>query len=201
MNSPRREKADDVLNVQNIEREAREALVRGDRRAVVNILMRGYGERTYRLCRNLLADVNDAVDASQQVFLLAFEYMDAVESLKYFLPWLRKITTECCADVLKTNGDRSRLLFVVGNQPPDDADLRPSGEEVLTSQWLISEVEVCMDELPAHHRLMLTLRFVEELTCVEMAELLEMSVSIVKSRVKVAMVAMRRSLLARGIRP
>jgi RNA polymerase sigma-70 factor (ECF subfamily) len=198
--SPRREKADDVINVQNIEGEARKALVRGDRTAVVKILMDGYGDRIYRYCRNLLADANDAGEASQQVFLLAFEYMDTFEGMKHFLPWLRGIATRHCADVLKNNVDRNGL-FVVGNHLPDDADLRPSGEELLTHQWLISEVELCLDELPSQDRLMLTLRFIEELTYVEMGELVGMPVSTVKLRVSSAMAALRRSLAVKEIRP
>jgi RNA polymerase sigma-70 factor (ECF subfamily) len=198
--SPRREKADDVLNVQNIEREAREALVRGDRRAVVKILMRGYGDRIHRYCRNLLADANDAGEASQQVFMLAFEYMYTFEGMKHFLPWLRGIATRHCAAVLRSNDDRNGL-FVVGNHLPEDADPRPSGEEVLTSQWLISEVELCLDELPSQDRLMLTLRFIEELTYVDMAELVEMPVSTVKLRMRSAMRALKRSLSAKGICP
>jgi RNA polymerase sigma-70 factor (ECF subfamily) len=200
MNSPRKEKADDVLNVQNIEREAHKALVRGDHTAVVKILMHGYGDRIYRYCRSLLADANDAGDASQQVFMLAFEYMNTFEGMKPFLPWLRTLATRHCADVLKNNDDRNHL-FVVGNHLVDDIDTRPSNEEILTYKWLISEVELCLDEIPSQERLMLTLRFIEGLTYSDMAELVGMPVSTVKLRVSSAMATLRRSLVVKGICP
>ena len=200
MNSPRREKADDPLNVQNIEREAREALVRGDRASVVKTLMRGYGDRIYRYCRNLLAHADDAADANQQVFLLAFEYMDTFEGMKHFLPWLRGIATRHCADVLASNGDRNHL-FIVGEHLPDETDPRPSGDEVLTYKWFTSEVELCVDELPAHDRLMVTLRFFERLSFPEMEELLRVPASTLKSYVGRSRIALWKRLLARGICP
>ncbi len=200
MNSPRKEKADDVLNVQNIEREACEAFLRGDRKAVIEILMLGYGDRIYRYCRALLADANDAGDATQQVFMLAFEYMYTFEGTKHFLPWLRQIATRHCADVLKKTND-GNPLFVVGNHLAEDVDPRPSSEEVLTYQWLISEVELCLDELSSQERLMLTLRFIEGLTYVDMAKLVGMPLSTVKLRVSSAMAALRRSLVVKEIRP
>lgn len=200
MNSPYRGKADDALNVQNIERKAREALVCGDRTAVIKVLMHGYGDRIYRLCLNTLADPSDASDALQHVFTTAFEYMDSFEGMSHFLPWLRKIATQHCINVLDRN-DRANDIFVVRDRLPDDADPRPSGDEALTYQWLIGEVELCLDELPSHDRLMLTLRFLEGLTYPEMAEHLEMPVSTARLRVNRALVAIRRSLTAREICP
>lgn len=200
MNSPRREKADDAFNVLNIEREARAALVRGDCAAVVKILMLGYGERIYSLCLTVLPDRSDADDALQQVFLTAYEHMNTFEVMKYFLPWLRGIAARHCAEILESNGDRNRL-FLVSNILPDDPDPRPSGDELLTRKWLVSEVDLCLDEILPQERVMLALRFHEGLSYPQMSEILGVPVSTLKLRVSRLMATMRRSLIARDFCP
>lgn len=200
MDSSRKKAIDDASNVQNIERDARNALARGDRATVGTVLMRGYGDRIFRYCMTVLADRRDAEDAVQQVFLNAFEYMDTFEGNRHFLAWLLGIATHRCTDILRKNG-RWHRRFAVGRPIPDDPDPRPSADELLTYKWYADEVDRCIDRAPPRYRIELALRFREGLTYAEMAEILKEPASRLQIRISRLMRTFRIRLTLRGVRP
>ena len=80
------------------DRRIAEAIAAGDARTAVALLIDRYGERIYRYCRRMLGSDAEAEDASQMVFLQAFEAIRRRPKVDSPGAWLCGIARHRCLD-------------------------------------------------------------------------------------------------------
>lgn len=141
------------------------------------LLDRLYRDALYRFCWGYLGRSDEAEDAVQDV---CFKVLRATDVPDNFRPWLYRVARNHCLNLLRARERRRD-----GRPLPAPSEL----QAILTGQLtkLVNEEQkVRVAELVAHlsdaHREVLRLRYVEELSRVEIAEILELPESVVKSR-------------------
>src|SRR3954466_4915215 len=72
----------------------------GDRRALEILLGRNQ-ERVWALCRRLLGNDGDALDAVQEALFAAVRGLDRFDGRSAFSTWLHRIATNVCLDELR----------------------------------------------------------------------------------------------------
>ena len=179
-----------------------EALVRaaqgGENRAF-DELVRRYQDKVYRLSFKILRHEDDAAEALQDAFLSAYRGIANFKAESTFSTWLYRIATN--ASLMKYRKRRDNHISLDQSQShneeaeplqlPDWSAQPP--EELLTAETR-EVMEEGIQRLPEELRTVFVLRDIEGLSNAEVAEILELSVAAVKSRLHRARLALRERL-------
>lgn len=184
------------------DRTALEAARGGDRAAFDELVQRHH-RRVFRLAVRLLGDEESALDAAQEAFLRAWRGLAGFEGGALFTTWLTRIAINTCRNELRRRASRKHArpasLDAPGPQEgsslgeqvpaPDDPPLgRLEGRELRRA--FLRELQ----ELDPGEREVLVLKEVEDLPYEAIAELLDVPVGTVRSRLHRARAALRRRL-------
>ncbi|MBS1108527.1 MAG: polymerase, sigma-24 subunit, subfamily [Anaeromyxobacteraceae bacterium] len=106
-----------------------------DHREAANRLYREFGPAVYRRCLRLLRDREAAQDATQEVFVTLVRNMTRLEERGDALPWIYRVSTNHCLNVLRNRGRRGEEALAVDLE----VDER-SAAEVLPDRRLAHEL-------------------------------------------------------------
>jgi RNA polymerase sigma-70 factor (ECF subfamily) len=155
----------------------------GDERAIRWVLHR-YRDRTVRLAAHVLHNSREAEDVAQEAFVKAFRQIGQFRGESGFYAWLYRIVINLCLD-------RMRRKCVSLEMPLEDGVLPahvacgPDVEKRLA-------VEQVLNSLTPPMRAALVLREVEGLEYSEIADVLQIPVGTVRSRLNTAREQFRR---------
>jgi RNA polymerase sigma-70 factor (ECF subfamily) len=163
-----------------------ETLVRrtlaGDTAAFEQIVVR-YERRVMSLALRMLRTVDDAQDATQEVFLRAFKYIHRLDLQKPIEPWLMRMTVNACRDIARKKARRHYTFSEIPavNADPKDESRDPyagfAWEQQRQMLWR------ALDRLPEKERMAVILRDVEGFSTSEVAEILGSSEGTVRSQI------------------
>lgn len=135
-----------------------------------------YGESLQRFVRGYLRDAKAAEAIVEEVFQLALASEEVPRPVS---PWLYRVARELCIDRLATGarqGDRRlRIAF-------DAADSRTDSLTQLVGLERAEDLNDALARLSTEHQEVLRLRYAEDLSRSEMAEVLRIPASLVKTR-------------------
>lgn len=183
--------------VQGDEELVREAQ-QGDTRAFDELVVR-YQDKVYRLSFKILRHEDDAAEALQDAFLSAYRGLKKFKAESTFSTWLYRIATN--ASLMKYRKRRDNIVSLDQSQSAsEDAEPMqvPDWSQQPVKDLLNGETRDVMqegiDRLPEDLRTVFVLRDVQELSNAEVAEILELSVAAVKSRLHRARLQLRDRL-------
>lgn len=170
----------------------------GDNRAF-DELVRRYQDKVYRLSYKILRHEDDAAEALQDAFLSAYRGLRNFKVESTFSTWLYRITTN--ASLMKYRKRREGHVSLEQSQSSNEEagglEL-PDWSTHPVDELLNSETREVMqegiDRLPEELKMVFLLRDVEGHSNAEVAEILELSVAAVKSRLHRARIALRERL-------
>jgi len=174
---------------------------RGDPDAVAAIVSR-YQHRLYRYLLRLVREPATADDLFQQTWLRVMEKIGRYDARRNFESWLFSVAHNLAIDAWRGKRGES-LLDPEDAEDSGEAPGAPwrSGEPDALDRLLDFErgamLAACMQELPAIHREVLTLRFEEDMRLEEIAEVAGIPLSTVKSRLRRALDGLRAAMDAR----
>jgi RNA polymerase sigma-70 factor (ECF subfamily) len=170
----------------------------GDTRAFDELVSR-YRDRVYRLAFKILRHEEDAAEALQDAFLSAFRGIKNFKSESTFSTWLYRVATN--ASLMKYRKRRDDHLSLEQSQSyqPDPEPLAiPDWSHQPLEELLDTETRDVMEEglrrLPEDLRVVFILRDEEGHSNAEVAEMLDLTVAAVKSRLHRARIALRDRL-------
>ncbi len=181
------------------------ALVRACQRgepAALDELIRATYADVYALSRRMLADPDEAADATQEVFVRVMRSVLGFRGEAAFGTWLHRVTVNVCLTMLRKRSKARETGLVAGNSPfamPDDesdlaSDLGAPEERAETAD-LVRRSELALAELPEDARTVVVLRDVEGLSTKEVADLLGITENLVKVRLHRAHARLREMVL------
>ena len=170
----------------------------GDTRAF-DELVRRYRDKVYRLSFKILRHEEDAAEALQDAFLSAYRGIKSFKVESTFSTWLYRIATN--ASLMKYRKRREGHVSLEQSQNTDEnAEMLqiPDWSTQPLKELLDSETREVMDEgiqrLPEELRTVFILRDIEDLSNAEVAQILDLTVAAVKSRLHRARIALRDRL-------
>jgi RNA polymerase sigma-70 factor, ECF subfamily len=153
-------------------------------------LVREHQAMVFGLAYHFLQSRAHAEDLAQEVFLSLHQNLARVESARHLVFWLRRVTSNRCIDSVRSARRRREL-------PIDE--LHEAGVSPRLGDPLLGELlRTLVGELTPGARMVVTLRFQEDLDLSEIAEITEMPLNTVKSHLRRSMDALRRKLADRG---
>jgi RNA polymerase sigma-70 factor, ECF subfamily len=141
-------------------------------------LARRYGDSFARYAVQMLGDRDDADEALQLAFVRAYRNLASCREPERFAAWLHRIVVNECRRLAATRQNAARRTI------GDATELEAIGvESPVEGAALREEIVLALSQLPAEQREAFLLKYVEELSYEEMAELTGTGVSALKMRV------------------
>ena len=174
----------------------------GDRDAFSELVER-HARKIFRLARHITRNDDDAADVLQDAFLKAYSRLDQFHGDSKFYTWLVRIAVnEALMRLRKRRGDRTVSLDqeletedgAMRREVPDEAE---DPEQAYGREETRVMLERAIDSLADSYRSVFVLRDVEGLSTEETAEMLDLSISAVKSRLLRARLQLRDKLRRR----
>ena len=164
--------------------------------AAFNQLVLKYQGHAYNVAYRLLGNADAAADATQDAFLKAYQRLHQLRG-NAFRPWLLRIVTNTCYDMLRRSARRptQSLEPADENEEPDRLARWQSEAETPEDIALRHEIHRVVQEglltLSPEHRAVVVLSDIEGLNCEEIAQALNVPVGTVKSRLSRARARLR----------
>jgi RNA polymerase sigma-70 factor (ECF subfamily) len=171
--------------------------LKGDAAAFAG-LVRRYQDRLYHTAYRLVGNAEDAQDVVQEAFLNAYQSLDGFKGDALFFTWLYRIAVNTAI----THKRKRRLAIVRieagregegSNEPTDPSDLARPGHALEQAEEE-TRVRRILDRLSPEHRAVLVLKDMEGQKYEDMAELLDVPVGTIRSRLHRARLEFRELL-------
>jgi RNA polymerase sigma-70 factor (ECF subfamily) len=144
-------------------------------------LVSQYAATLYRVAFSVLRNPADAEDAVQEAFLRVLRHRDTLDEVRDRRVWLIRIVWNIVLDRkrrAKTRPETDDVAELARVLPSDGL----TAEQIASAAQHHAHVLACIDQLPAKERQVLMLSAFEELSSVEIASVLGITESSVRSR-------------------
>lgn len=144
--------------------------------AAVQALVDGKLPRLLALARRMLGDAAEAEDVAQEAFLRAWKQAPAWRpGAARFDTWLHRVTLNLCYDRLRKRRETPMA------EPPDRPDPGPAPDRGLETAELGVQVDRALQALPQRQREAVVLCHYQELSNIDAAEIMGVSVEALES--------------------
>ena len=159
---------------------------KGDREAF-GVLVENFQTRIYSFCYQFFRDREIASEMAQETFLRAYRYIKKYDPKRKFSTWIYSIAKNICIDE-KRKMDRSRAVSIddvssasiQSNQQSQHLKNPSQISQHLEDRLLLEEA---ISELPEKYKTAIILCYFQELPYQEIADVLGLSLNLVKVRI------------------
>jgi RNA polymerase sigma-70 factor (ECF subfamily) len=169
------------------------ACLQGDS-AAFGELVRCYQDRLYNTVFRLVGNAEDAQDVVQEAFLNAYQSLDSFKGHSEFFTWLYRIAYNTAISLKR----KQRVILSLsagpdGNgrvEPPDESDLSQPGQGLERVEEE-RRIQAALNRLSPEHRVVLILKDMEGQKYEAMAEVLQVPIGTIRSRLHRARAELR----------
>ncbi|ALC83404.1 MULTISPECIES: RNA polymerase sigma factor SigW [Bacillus] len=171
---------------------------KGDRNAYADIVDI-YKDKIYQLCYRMLGNAHEAEDIAQEALIRAYVNIESYDINRKFSSWLYRIATNLTIDrIRKKKPDYFLDAEVAGTDGLNmysqiAAEGRLPEEEVISME-LQGTIQEKILRLPEKYRAVIVLKYIDELSLLEISEILNIPVGTVKTRIHRGREALRKQL-------
>jgi len=140
----------------------------------------------YSIALHFLADRSAAEELAQDVFLQLHSNLDALKSEEHMIFWLRKVTSHRCIDHKR----RRHLPQLSLDEAPE-----PVAPTRSDDPFLANRLRRLLTSLPEKARIVMILRYQEDMNPEEIGDALGMPVATVKSHLQRSLALLREKLM------
>lgn len=156
----------------------------GDHEAFADIVSE-HEAMVFSLGYHFFNDRSRAQEIAQDVFLQLYRSLGRIESGAHLTHWLRQVTTRRCIDQIRGSKLRAVSLDDAGELAAHDKPADP---------FLSRRLREMIAGLPDLQRMVVTLRYQEDLDPSEICRMVNLPVNTVKSHLHRALVSLRRKM-------
>lgn len=147
----------------------------------------------FGLCFRMLGHREDAEDVAQDVFVRTFKSLHTWDSSRPFKPWLLTIAANRCRTALMKRNRRPQATEFVSHEACQDHHQE--------NEALAEELQLALEQLREEYRMCIILFHQQELSLVEVSEILERPPGTVKTWLHRARRELAEFLQRRGVVP
>ena len=149
--------------------------LRGDS-AAFEAIVRRYERVLFSVARRILGNYEDALDATQNAFVRAYEGLDTYDPNRRFFSWIYRIAVNECLNARRARRPDDPL--------PEDMEAQAAGNpfESVQNVERSGVIDSALVQLSEDHRLVVVLRHFADLSYSEISEAIGVPEKTVKSR-------------------
>lgn len=141
-------------------------------------LLERYRQRVWRICYRLMGHEHDAQDAAQEVFVRLFLHRGRYAQASKYSTWVHGVAVRTCLGLRRGRGRRQRRVALVGDEALQHSAAAPSA-----ASGAALDVATLLEALDETDRALVLLKYAEDYSYEELAEIFSLSVSACKMRV------------------
>lgn len=138
-------------------------------------------EKYYRLAYSYVKNADDALDIVQESIYKAVSSIESLKNHSYIKTWFYRIVVNTSLDFLR---QRKKVVVV-------EEEVLSSFDESKVDTYADLDSQRAIEKLPLSYRSIIVLRFFEDLKIEEVAEVLDINVNTVKTRLYKALEKLR----------
>jgi RNA polymerase sigma-70 factor (ECF subfamily) len=173
--------------------------LRGDQSSFAS-LVKAYQVPVYNLCHRMLGNATDAEDAAQETFVRIYAHLKTYNPELRLSSWILSVASHYCIDRLRRRRIRWLSLEQILPARLPVGRVTPA-EETVMGKESCDEVRALLQSLPAEYRVVIVLRYWQDLSYTEIAQIVGSSESAIKSRLHRARRMLAQRLAAQGEPP
>lgn len=166
----------------------------GDKEAFGKLVIT-FQTRVFRVAYGIVGRKEDAEDIAQDIFVKAYKAMSALKADSTFYSWLMRIAVNTSVNYKKS---LHRQQFISIDDVIEPTDPGETPEEVMERQEGNVRVTALLAGVPPEHRVVLALRELGGFSYDEIAEILDIPLGTVKSRMNYGRDKLRRLVMKGG---
>lgn len=139
----------------------------------LNTAIEKYGDMVYRIAVNQMKSRTDADDVFQEVFIKWMQHHEQMKSLEHEKAWLIRVTLNQCKSALGSTWNKKKAEW------SQEVENTMMYEEKMEEE---SELDAVLNKLPERYRVVLHLFYYEELSILEISNILQEKESTVRTR-------------------
>lgn len=162
--------------------------------AALRLLLERHLPAVYTFCARFIGNPEDAQDAAQEAFLKAWRNLARFDLERSFRTWVLAIARNASIDLMRKRRPLAFSQFAAETASAFEetiADPEPLPEEVFARATLAEDVRAALAHLPPRSRAILSMRYEEELSFEEIAQVMDMPANTVRSTHRRALSALR----------
>ncbi|AAK81201.1 RNA polymerase sigma-70 factor (ECF subfamily) [Clostridium acetobutylicum] len=167
-------------------------------RASFSQLFHLYEKYLYNLCYGYTQNTSDAMDLVQEIYIKVFKNIKNFDENLPFHPWVRKISVNTCLNFKRDN--RGNVMSL--NSKYYDSEFEEEdrlAEDYNMEQEVVNRinnevVKESIKKLTYDYRMVIMLRYYEDLSYDEIASVLDMPIGTVKTKIYRAKNVLKKSL-------
>lgn len=156
-----------------------------------------YKDRVYAIAFRITGSAVDALDVVQDSFALVFRKLAGFRGGALFSTWLFRIVVNCSIDQRRRTAPRARGGDAEPDFAHDPADDAPDPRDRAATRELGDQVQAAISQLSPKLRVVLALRYLEDMSYEELTVTLGLSLGTVKSRLARAHLALENVVRTR----
>lgn len=163
-------------------------------------LYKMYEKYLYSLCFNYVQNPHDALDMVQEIYIKIFKNINKFDTDMPFHPWIRKISVNTCLNFTRTIKNNVISMNANINDTEDEIPLEDTfaSKENVLEEIINSETKTIikryLNEMPEEYRMVILLRYYEELSYNEIAEIIGKPLGTIKTEIYRAKAILRKKL-------
>lgn len=187
--------------VQSIDQEILSFYRQGDQEQALKLFINQYQARLYALAYKMLGNHDDAMDALQEILYQVNRSLQSFKEKSSLYTWVYRLGSNVCFNFRKKRNQTVNQLewdeslyysmMLPIEQPNEDPDRMC---EVKYKQYLVQQAIL---KLPENQRILLVLHDIEGISSSEIAQILNININAVKSRLHRGRVALR-NIISKG---
>ncbi len=164
------------------------------RSAAFGILVRRYQDRLYNTVYRLLGNSEDAQDVVQESFISAYQSLDSFKGDAKFFTWLYRIAMNAAISLKRKK--KATVSLETGSKhdlaiDPLDQSLDNQPGDAMERQEEEDRLQAALDKLSPEHKSVIVLKDIEDMKYEEIAEVLEVPIGTIRSRLHRARLELR----------
>lgn len=155
-------------------------VISGEKKAY-EVIVRRYQKLVYNVLFQMIRSHETAADLTQDTFLKAYRALPTFRQEARFKPWLLRIATNSCLNLIRDSKDYDSLEAALEENPQKEPPSREDVEEEV--EWRLTQqmLEQALQTLSARQRQVFVLRYQHDLSYEDIAETVGEPVTTIKS--------------------
>jgi RNA polymerase sigma-70 factor (ECF subfamily) len=146
------------------------------------LLVQRHQRRVFHLGLHMLQDYDEANEITQEAFVAAWQGLPACCGEARFPTWLYRIAYHCCLRQLeRRKREQARQATMQEKHLLEGGDDEKQTEDTIEKYYQRVIVREHLEQLPAKYRIVLILRYLQDRTYEEMADILTLPIGTIKT--------------------
>lgn len=168
-------------------------VLEGDKQAYVSIINQ-YKNPLYATILRMTKNPEMAKDLVQEAFIKVYKQLDKYDQQGSFSSWLYKVAINHCMDVFRTKSYQMKQVEI--NEEKMINDSHP--EVIFLKKEKSRQLEKLISQLPEDERIIILLKYANELSYNEISDMLNIPLSDVRNKLHRAKKKMRTTIQQQG---